>query len=265
MVKYYGLAVMKSLVSMRSWRFFSFIVSLVNFDQTMKKAYLFLTILTLLFKTGCKLNKSNSMQIDHVILAINDLDSGIEQFEALTGMTAEYGGGHENGNTHNAIVALDDMVYVEILAPKNDIDTIPDFFKNIKELTPIGFALSVDNMESLEKSVLNAQFKTEGIEDWSRIKPNGDKLEWTLLRINNPSININPFFISWSLNTVHPSLQMKSSGSLARTELVTLHKNDIEKVLGDVNSRISRLTIKKGDTLRFSFELQTPKGLVSFE
>ena len=229
----------------------------------MKKTCSYLILIVLLLTLGCQQKNEVKMQLDHVILAIDDLDSGIEEFEELTGIKAAYGGGHEHGNTHNAIVALDNKIYLEILAPKDDLDTIPEFFKNMSQLKPIGFALSVDDIDLLENSVKKYQFKTGGIEDWSRVKPNGDKLEWKLLRIYDPAFGINPFFIDWSETTIHPSLQMNSAGALLKLEITTPYKDEIEKVMSDAHSRIETLKLNQGDSVELSVEIQTPKGRIS--
>ncbi|WP_160114756.1 VOC family protein [Aquimarina sp. AU474] len=205
------------------------------------------------------------MQIDHIILAINELDLGVAQFEELTGIKATYGGEHPNSNTHNAIVPMNDRVYIEILAPKKELDTIPEFFKNINILKPIGFAISTDEIELLEKTILDSEFQTKGIEDWSREKPNGDKLEWKLLRINNPALSINPFFISWSDKTTHPSIQKNTMCYLTEFEVTTQYKDHIENILSKNNSKIQLMKIRNGDTPQLKFTLETPKGKVIFK
>ena len=68
------------------------------------------------------------MQLDHIILAIDDLETGVREFEEKTGIRAIYGGVHPDNNTQNAIISLEDGVYIEILAPEDNLDTIPDFF-----------------------------------------------------------------------------------------------------------------------------------------
>lgn len=233
--------------------------------KAMKKHHLFLTICTFLTIIGCNNTDRPIIQIDHIILAVNDLDSGIEQFEKLTGIKAEYGGGHPNSYTHNAIVALDGMAYIEILAPKKELDTVPEFFKNLNQLKPIGFALSTNEIEFLEKTVQDAHFKTNGIEDWSRTKPNGDKLKWKLLQIQAPSIDINPFFIDWSEESGHPSFQTNANCSLLEFKLTTPYKNEIETILTGNGAKIKILKMKDGDTVQLRLAIKTPKGKILFK
>ena len=78
-----------------------------------------------------------AMQIDHVILAVTDLEAGMREFEELTGVEPVYGGRHPGRDTHNAIVPLTSGMYVEILAPKDELEVMPEFFQGFQQLTLI--------------------------------------------------------------------------------------------------------------------------------
>ncbi|EZH73792.1 hypothetical protein ATO12_17825 [Aquimarina atlantica] len=232
----------------------------------MKRKYPFFAFcIVILIAIGCAKKEVNNMQIDHIILAINDLDLGIKQFEELTGVKAIYGGGHPNSYTHNAIVPMNDMIYIEILAPKKELDTIPEFFKNMDVLKPIGFAIATDTIEFLEKTVVDSQFETKGIENWSRNKPSGEELKWKLLRITNPGLNINPFFISWSDKTTHPSIQKNTLCVLKEFQIKTPHKKDITDILLKNKSTIPFMKIEDSDTIQLKLTITTPKGEVTFK
>lgn len=55
-------------------------------------------------------------QLDHVIIAVDELDAAVEDYRAL-GFTVIYGGRHANGATHNALICFQDGTYLELLAP----------------------------------------------------------------------------------------------------------------------------------------------------
>ena len=58
--------------------------------------------------------------VDHLVLAVNDLQRGIEWFEQKTGVRAVIGGRHPNRGTQNALVSLifgGSRQYLEIMAP----------------------------------------------------------------------------------------------------------------------------------------------------
>ncbi|MBT29193.1 MAG: hypothetical protein CMO01_05985 [Thalassobius sp.] len=229
----------------------------------MKWNLLFIVIYFSLFLIGC--DSKEKIKIDHIILAINALDLGIEKFEELTGLHAEYGGDHSNSFTHNAIVSLNKHTYIEILAPKKGLDSIPDFFKDFHELKPIGFAISISEIELLEKSLKNLGFSTQGVEDWSRKKTNGDKLKWKLLQVEKPDINVNPFFIKWSEETGHPTSEINVYTKLEELELITPFNIEINQILASINSKVDLLEIKDGNIAQVILSIQSPKGRITFK
>ena len=59
-----------------------------------------------------------TLGIDHVLIAVEDLDLAIEQYQNL-GFEAYYGGEHPNHGTHNALVPFSDGFYLELIAMKD--------------------------------------------------------------------------------------------------------------------------------------------------
>ncbi|MEM7373680.1 MAG: VOC family protein [Bacteroidota bacterium] len=232
--------------------------------MNLNKQFFLIVMLGTLFGCGPK-EEANHMQIDHLILAINDLEVGIEKCERLTGIRAVYGGEHPNSFTHNAIVSLGHQMYLEILAPKHGLDSIPEFFKNINELKPIGFAISVEDIKRLEESILALQFDTKGVEDWARKKADGEELTWELLQIQGPDLDINPFFISWSRNTKHPSLQQNPQIALKELSLNTPFKNEIMEILSANKAKISLMNMKEDQAVGLRFTIQSPQGEIVFQ
>ena len=203
------------------------------------------------------------MQIDHVILATNDLKSGMREFEKLTGVKPVFGGSHPNRDTQNAIASMSGGMYVEILAPKDELDAVPDFFKEFDELTFIGFAISTPDIEREERTVRALGLDTDGTQSGSRTTPDGSSLSWRLLLINEPGSFMNPFFISWSDDSEHPSKVQSPQCELASLTLTTPNKEQIERIFAEGGAEIPGLAIVVG-ALELTIELKTPNGTITF-
>ncbi len=59
------------------------------------------------------------LPIDHVIIAVHDLNAASDDYTAL-GFNVIYGGKHASGSTHNALICFQDGAYLELLAPTGD-------------------------------------------------------------------------------------------------------------------------------------------------
>ncbi len=59
------------------------------------------------------------MKLDHVIIAVSDLDQAVSDYRSL-GFTTRYGGRHASGSTHNALIGFQDGSYLELLALTGD-------------------------------------------------------------------------------------------------------------------------------------------------
>lgn len=217
------------------------------------------------FAQGASMEKGDgdAMQIDHVILAVDDLESGIREFETHTGVKPTYGGSHPDRDTHNAIAPLPGGMYVEILAPKDGLEVMPEFFEELHQLTLVGFAISTPDIEGVEKSVRALGLETHGTQKGSRTTPGGGELAWRLLLINNPEVFMNPFFISWSDHSEHPSIGQPPQAELERLELTTPHKEQIEQIQSENGGEIRALALKKGP-LHLTLDLKTPKGRITY-
>lgn len=229
----------------------------------MKKALSILLMISLIL-LGCNREEEVLLRIDHIILAIEDLDQGMQQFEDITGLKPVYGGEHPNSNTQNAIVTLKDGMYLEILAPKTGLDSLPTFFQGMDTLTPIGFALNTNNITLLHQKVKALQIGTDGIQDGSRTTPDGSRLSWELLLINEPAIIMNPFFIDWSPDSKHPATSEDNSCELNALHLRSPFSTTIKQILEECSSDISLFKIEEGAETILSLSLSSPKGVFSF-
>lgn len=204
------------------------------------------------------------MQLDHIILAINNLEKGVRQFESMTGIEPIYGGEHPNWDTQNAIIPLHHHMYIEIMAPKNDLEVVPDFLKNINTLKPIGFAMATHDINQMEKTIQQLNYKSTGIQAGSRVTPQGQQLKWSMLTVTEPNLGMNPFFISWSDDTGHPSLNSTKKYELKQIIFKTPYHHEINNLLASLDTHIVSLQPEHSKQTTLEIALKSPKGDVLF-
>ncbi len=205
------------------------------------------------------MKKEKEETIDHIILGINDLDKGIAQFKELTGVEPVFGGVHPYSFTHNALVALDGEMYIEIMAPRPDAENVPAYFLTLETLTPIDWAVRVANINQTKEKLKTAGFVTTESKDGSRAKPDGTKLTWTTFGIEQHDDF--PFFIEWGAGVLHPSFSSPSGCSLQSFQINTPE----DEALSKFNTLLQLgVIVSKETKTHMQVILNTPNGNVIF-
>ena len=151
--------------------------------------------------------------LDHIILGSNDLDRGISFVEEYTGVHAAFGGVHPGRGTRNALLSLGERRYLEIIAPDPKQNILRSGFGNLKDLsTPrlVGWAVHPDNSEALANHLRESNISFDGPSDGSRQRPDGKLLRWKTLDLKDDHAGLLPFFIEWSSDSTHPSVDAPS-------------------------------------------------------
>jgi hypothetical protein len=215
--------------------------------------------LSFAFFTACTpMKKEREENIDHIILAINDLDKGIAQFKELTGIEPVFGGIHPFSFSHNALVALDNETYIEIMAPRPDAENVPADFLSMEKLTPIGWAVRTRHVNQTKEKLKAAGFVTSESKDGSRTKPDGTKLSWTTFGIEQHDDF--PFFIEWGAGTTHPSKSSPVGCTLSSFTIITPNET-----MNKLNATLQLgLTVSQGNDTQWQLTIDTPKGKVTF-
>lgn len=209
--------------------------------------------------------KESAATIDHFILAINDLDRGVAEFERMTGVRPVFGGVHPGRGTQNALASLGDGRYIEILAP-NPAETNPerpiDGLKAMTKLTPAGWALATTDIEALRRRAEAAGVALSPTMGGSRALPDGSRLEWRTLGVTSPTHQWAPFFIQWVNPALQPSRTSPTGCTLASVALQVPDPSALRKVFDAVGFT---MTLNEGNPQQMTITLACPAGTVTFK
>jgi hypothetical protein len=200
--------------------------------------------------------------VDHVILGIANLDQGIEEFERLTGVRPVYGGKHPTG-THNALVALGGRTYLEILAPQPGSFPPAEFSELplLKELTPVGWALTFQDVTRLQDGIAAAGLRVTAPIEGSRKTPQGAALQWVMFDLQQ-RVDAAPFFITWRPGSAHPSATSPGGCSVERWAVAGPENDVLDRLRSLIGPPVA---IAIAPATALSLTLRCPKGLVRFE
>jgi len=167
--------------------------------------------------------------LDHILLGSNDLDRGIAFVEEHTGVRAAFGGVHPGRGTENALLSLGERRYLEIIAPdpkQAGVEQYPVITK-LAEPRLIGWAAHRDDLDEFAEQLRKQGIEFEGPQAGSRQRPDGKLLRWRALRLKDDHGGLLPFFIEWSRDSVHPSVDAPKGCTLTRFEAATPQREDL--------------------------------------
>lgn len=159
------------------------------------------------------INRKNNMQIDHIVYAVSDLKTAINNFEEKLGVRPVYGGKHQTFGTKNALINLDKGVYLELLAPDPDNLEVPmprwmgvDLLEQ-DQITR--WAIKTTDLTSISNMLKNYNSDMGKIQNGSRNLADGSILKWELtMPLAAPEIELIPFALDWSTSEKHPTAML---------------------------------------------------------
>jgi len=158
-------------------------------------------------------------ELDHIILGTADLDRGINWMEERCGVRAVFGGVHPGRGTRNALLALGERHYLEIMAPDpgqpEAASPLVKKLHGLKEPKLIAWAAHTSDLTALAKKATAAGIDIDPPRDGSRARPDGKILRWKSFGLKDDRDGLLPFFIEWSADSAHPS-QDAPSGCLIK-------------------------------------------------
>jgi len=128
------------------------------------------------------------LSIDHIVIAVTDLEQAMRDYEAL-GFTVLPGGEHPRGS-RNALVVLADGAYLEIIAFARPV---PEFrWWNVLNDAGSGLVdyalLPADTLDADLARARAAGIEIDGPIDGARRKPDGTDIAWRSARPPEPDI-----------------------------------------------------------------------------
>lgn len=136
-----------------------------------------------------------ALSIDHVVIAVRDLDQASADYEAA-GFTVVPGGEHADGATHNALISFADGAYFELIAFKE-----PDRPQGhrwwpllARGEGTVDFALRANDLAAEAARLRQAGIDAPEPRDGGRRRPDGERIAWRNLELGDPAVPL-PFLI----------------------------------------------------------------------
>ncbi|WP_343716690.1 VOC family protein [Inquilinus sp.] len=123
-----------------------------------------------------------TLPLDHVVIAVQDLERTVADYEAL-GFTVAPGGEHTHGASHNALIVFADGAYIELIAFRRPN---PEFrwWRVLDQAGDglVDFALLPGDIAADVAAAKARGLALEGPTDGGRLRPDGERLEWRTAR-----------------------------------------------------------------------------------
>ena len=204
------------------------------------------------------------MRLDHVsyVASHDQISNVVNRIGSQLGTSFVDGGIHPKFGTRNFTAPLLNKQYIEVVCPLDHpaTDATP-FGKSVKKKAEEGggwlaWVIETESIEVIEEG-LNRKAVLS-----SRIKPDGTKLEWYQIGVDDVLSNIKTnFFIKW-ISSNHPSADGTAKAILKNFEIVSLGKTT-QVIAEELNMEIDKLLNSNAEISapNYSIEIQS----VTFE
>jgi hypothetical protein len=200
-----------------------------------------------------------SVELDHILWAAPDLDKGSEAIEALTGVAPAPGGSHPGFGTRNSLLSLGDT-YLEIISPDPDQSITGNRGGRIAALNHPGlmtFAVRTSGLDAYQAAARRAAVGTRGPVEMGRTRPDGVRLDWACLYIDEPIYGeIIPFAIDWK-GSPHPSASTPTGCRLVSFTVLHPKAAGLAAIYREMGIAVP---VKGGARPGFLAVIDTPRG-----
>jgi hypothetical protein len=198
---------------------------------------------------------------DHILLGVSDLEVGIRKIEEQTGVRAKLGGAHPGRGTRNALLSLGRLHYLEIIAPDPAQVDHPDELGLAQLSSPriVQWAIHTEDIAAVKHLAEEGGIKTIGPQPGSRQRPDGKRLQWQTLGIEEMTPLV-PFFIQWEAGSPHPSSDAPQLGAAKSLHFETPQPEELRRILHGVAIKAD---IRKSDSPCIKLIVQTASGAIT--
>ena len=157
------------------------------------------------------------MELDHVLIAVSDLEAAAREVEQRHGLAAVEGGRHQGLGTANAIVPLGGT-YLELVAVVDQAEAAQSGFGSWVAAGDLprllGWCVRTDDLDSVAARLGLT------IAVGARARPDGTVLRWRMAGLERsaeePAL---PFFIEWGHDTPYPGEALAQSATIDELRL----------------------------------------------
>jgi hypothetical protein len=198
--------------------------------------------------------------LDHILWAAPDLGAGEKIIETLTGVAPARGGVHPGLGTRNSLMNLDSGIYFEVISPDPAQTLEGNRGGRIAALPRPGimtFAIRSDDLETLSAAARREGVSLEGPVEMSRDRPDGVRLDWTILYLEDRRFGeAIPFVIDWGTSP-HPSESVPAGCQLRSFAVLHPEADALARLYEALGIPVP---VKRSAYPGFVAELATPRG-----
>ncbi len=171
---------------------------------------------------------------DHFIILVNELEAAMQTYRRL-GFDVRAGGEHPSFGSHNALIALADGTYIELVAFKDAALAAKTFWRTGVERLRVGegfggYALASNDITNDVAQLRQRSLNFDEPQAGSRVRPDGQRVAWHTAMFGGSPVSTLPFLIQdatpHELRTEPPKEGM---GSRARVTEVIIAVKDLDQ------------------------------------
>jgi len=198
------------------------------------------------------------LELDHVVIAVADLETAAQELEARHDLTSVEGGRHPDWGTANRIVPLGET-YRELIAVADAVTAEQSepgrWVAGAQPGRPLGWAVRTRNLGEVARRL------DLPVSAGSRTTPDGEVLRWRSAGLEQsvaePAL---PFFIEWDTKTPFPGrarvLHPAGPVELARLKL----EGDRRRLAAWLGEHHLPITVQEGEPALAGIVLESPAG-----